>query len=102
MKRQDATARESWRRGTKTAGESEKNSGNNGKRDDAKLLSRVIQEGQRETRANGGGGIVSEDITIRNMITRRMDAYLHLSPPPRRILRSRGEVHGEGGQGEAR
>lgn len=26
-------------------------------------------------------GIVSEDITIRNMITRGTDAYLHLRPP---------------------
>lgn len=38
------------------------------------------REGKRE-KERERRGIVGEDITIRNMITRRMDAYLHLRPP---------------------
>lgn len=43
-------------------------------------------------------GIVSEDITIRNMITRGTDAYLHLRPP----RGCRGAEEDDGGAGRAR
>lgn len=36
---------------------------------------------ERKEKIRAVGSIVSEDITIRNMITRGTDAYLHLRPP---------------------
>lgn len=57
-----------------------------------------MEREERREKTRAVGGIVSEDITIRNMITRGTDAYLHLRP-------SRGCREAEeddGGAGRAR
>lgn len=53
---------------------------------------------ERKEKTRAVRGIVSEDITIRNMITRGTDAYLHLRPP----RGCRGTEEDDGGAGRAR
>lgn len=53
---------------------------------------------EKRENVNSRGYRRSEDITIRNMITRGTDAYLHLRPP----RGCRGVEEDDGGAGRAR
>lgn len=56
-------------------------SSNSRKRERKERNGKREREGTKRENTSGVGDIVSEDITIRNMITRGTDAYLHLRPP---------------------
>lgn len=56
-------------------------SSNSRKREKREKRQKREREKERREKTRAVGDIVSEDITIRNMITRGTDAYLHLRPP---------------------